>query len=353
MRAPVQALIAESLNLSQGTVSRALRNRPGIRAEVRLRVLKAANRFGYALPGMERLEGSVTVKEHFAGVLLHAPHEKWRGRDSFLVGMTAVAPSMNVTLVMHHVQTRDCESILKPECQPPVMRNGGMKAVVLVFRWPWDVVKGLCSRFACVSLQHDYPGLAVDIVRANHGRAMGELVGHLRELGHEQIGFAGRCGELSWSRARYAGYVDALYQMKLPYDPRRVIDVGVEDLEAYDPPPRAGNAWAGVVENVMRGIEKGVREWMFASDWAAYNVCRGLMDRGVKVPGDVSITGFDGLKEPLFGCPLVTAALVPQQTMGTAALKLAMGRVNEPMREPSQQVFDCLLRVGGTTGRRK
>ena len=37
--------------------------------------------------------------------------------------------------------------------------------------------------------------------------------------------------------------------MKLPYDPGRVIDVAVEDLEAYD---RAGNAWAGVVENVMR-----------------------------------------------------------------------------------------------------
>ena len=44
---------------------------------------------------------------------------------------------------------------------------------------------------------------------------------------------------------------------------------------------------------------------------------------------------------------------MPQQTMGTAALKLVMGQVNEPMREPSQQVFDCLLRVGSTTGRRK
>ena len=64
---------------------------------------------------------------------------------------------------------------------------------------------------------------------------------------------------------------------------------------------------------------------MFASDWAAYNVCRGLMDRGVKVPGDVSITGFDGLKEPLFGCPLLTAAAGAAADNGNGGIETGDG----------------------------
>src|SRR5271170_4073670 len=155
MRAPVQALIAESLQLSQGTVSRALRNRPGIRPEVRIKVLEAASQLGYQLPNSGLEETHATEQGHFAGVLLHAPHDRWRGRDGYLMGVSAAAPNLNVTLVLHHVNTIDCESILQPANQPPVMRRGLMKAIILVFRWPHQVVRDLSHRFACVSLQHE------------------------------------------------------------------------------------------------------------------------------------------------------------------------------------------------------
>jgi len=252
-----------------------------------------------------------------------------------------------VTLVLHHVHTLECQSVLVPQNQPPVMRQGAMKAVVLVFRWPREVVRELASRFACVSLQHEYPGLPVDIVGTNNTHAMQELMRHLYELGHRKIGFVGRCGELSWSRARFAGYVDGLAQMGLEYHRERVLDVPVGDLEAYERPE---NPWHVHIERVMAQMNRGVRAWMFASDWAAYNVCRGLLDRGVRVPEDISITGFDALREPLFGCPLLTAALVPQHTMGTAALKLVTGRVKDPNRDPTHMVFNCVFRPGATTG---
>ena len=117
------ALIAESLQLSQGTVSRALRNRPGIRPEVRIKVLEAASQLGYQLPATSEHDNTSNTEGHFAGVLLHAPHDRWRSRDGYLMGVSAAAPSLNCTLVLHHVNTMDCESILAPANQPPVKRR--------------------------------------------------------------------------------------------------------------------------------------------------------------------------------------------------------------------------------------
>jgi LacI family transcriptional regulator len=345
MKSTVQARIAESLQLSQGTVSRALRNRPGIRPEVRVKVLQVANQLGYQLPGWTDDAASTAEEGHFVGILLHAPHDRWRARDGYLSGISAVAPSLDATLVLHHVNTVDCESILLPENQPPVMRRGLMKGVVLLFRWPQNVVRELSRRFSCVSVQHEYPGLPIDVVGANHHQAMNDLMRHLYDQGHRKIGFVGRCSELSWSRTRFAGYVDALCQSGLEYHPERLIEVATMDLEAYE---RPGNPWAGYVDRIIQQMKQGVTAWMCASDWAGYAVCRGLLDRGVKIPGDVSITGFDALSEPLFGCPLLTAAAVPQQAMGAAALKLVMGRIRQS-HEMSHTLFGCTFRQGATT----
>jgi LacI family transcriptional regulator len=343
----VQNQIAETLCLSQGTVSRALRNRPGIRPEVRIKVLKAASELGYRLPRNAPQQAGATTQDYFAGVLLHAPHDKWRSRDSFMVGLCAVAPSIDTTLVLHHINTPDCDSILIPDNQPPVMRQGTMKALVLVFRWPHHVVKKLAERFACVSLQHEYPGLPVDVVSVNYTQAIHDLVAHLHTLGHSRIGFLGRSRELSWSRARFAGYVDALRQFDLDYDPRRVIDIPTPDLEAYD---RPDHAWSAAVDQVIKELDRGTRAWVCSSDYAAYTISRGLLDRGIRIPADISLTGFDAWREPLFDCPLLTAAAVPQQAMGAAALRIVINRVRTPDQLPSHTLFNCTFRQGVSTG---
>src|SRR5947207_15786181 len=139
-RMPVQHAIADRLQLSQSTVSRALRNKPGIRADIRARVLEMASEMGYMLPFVE--QPAINEDGHFIGVLVHTPQKEWR-RAAYLVGMSSVAAGLNATLVLQHVGTVDCEQILSPQNQPPVMRNGMMKALVLVFRWPDAVVREL------------------------------------------------------------------------------------------------------------------------------------------------------------------------------------------------------------------
>jgi LacI family transcriptional regulator len=346
MKAPVQAAIADKLNLSQGTVSRALRNKPGIRPQIRAKVLEAASEYGYQLPSVsgENPE-QVLANGHMVGVLVHSPHARWR-REGYLIGLSEAAPELDVTLVLQHIRSEECRQILFPRFQPPVMRNGVMKALVLLFRWPQEVVRELSHQFVCISMQHEYPGIPLDVIGVNHRQAMQELMEHLYGLGHRKIGFVGRSGDLSWSRARFAGYVDTLCQLGLEYSPDYVVDTTTEDLAGVE--EGRDQRWSRYVDRIEQKIQSGVRAWMASSDWAADCLRRGLISRGLRVPEDVSITGFDAQADVSVDCPLATVS-VPMEAMGAAALKRAVERLKNPASEPSHMTFSCALRLGKST----
>lgn len=347
MKQPVQASIAQKLNLSQGVVSRALRSKPGVRPQIRAKVLEAASECGYRLPSAnaEVDDPNLLANGHIVGVLVHSPHARWR-REGYLIGMSAAAPELNVTLVLQHISSEECRQILFPRFQPPVMRNGLMKAAILIFRWPDEVVHELSRQFTCISMQHEYPGIPMDVIGVNHRQAMQEMMEHLHGLGHRRIGFVGRCGTLSWSRARFAGYVDSLCQFGIEFSPEQVVDVSAEDLAGVE--GQAILKWSGYLDRIESQIRNGVRAWMASSDWAADCVRRGLESRGLKIPEDVSITGFDAQIDVSVDCPFVTAS-VPQEAMGAAALKRAVERLINPLREPSHVTFPCPLRLGKST----
>jgi DNA-binding LacI/PurR family transcriptional regulator len=347
MKAPVQTSIAEKLNLSQGTVSRALRNRPGIRPQIRAKILEAASEYGYQLPSLssDTMDAQLVPQGHLVGVLVHSPHARWQ-REGYLIGMSAAAQKLDATLVLQHIRTEECGQILDPRFQSPVMRNGLMKAIILAFRWPHAVVRELSRQFACISMQHEYPGIPIDVIGLDHGQAMQEMMEHLYALGHRRIGFVGRCSELSWSRARFAGYIDSQCQLGIEYVSDHVVDVSADNLAGIL--DDIDQRWSGYVDLVEARIRAGVRAWMASSDWAAACIWRGLIKRGLRIPEDVSLTGFDAQHDVTVNWPLATA-VVPMEAMGAAALKRAVERLINPAYEPSNEVFSCTFRLGKST----
>jgi len=73
-----------------------------------------------------------------------------------------------------------------------------------------------------------------------------------------------------------------------------------------------------------------------------------LVNRGLRVPEDVSITGFDAQSDLSPEC-LLTTVTVPMETMGAAALKRAVERLQNPGSQPSHITYSCPLRVGKST----
>jgi DNA-binding LacI/PurR family transcriptional regulator len=174
----------------------------------------------------------------------------------------------------------------------------------------------------------------------NTTAGMMALVRHLYELGHRKIGFIGNGPGMAYATARYAGYAHALATLGIPMDPASVLQVTGPVL-----------GWDELADQVAQIVrERRVTAWVgFADGPATYLYQRLTARHGLKIPQDLSITGFDG-GEPSPWMPQVTTIRVPFAEMGAAAIARLAERIDNPVLLPRQTMVNGDLIVGGTTG---
>jgi len=128
---------------------------------------------------------------------------------------------------------------------------------------------------------------------------------------------------------RFSGYVEALFMHGLDFRPEWVLNV-------HKNSPRLTPV--EVADAVARNIrESGVTAWVCAADHQAYQLMTDLQARGLRVPEDVSITGFDGL-EPAVSMRRVTSMRVPHEQIGSSALTRLINRIQHP-QSPRRKIL--------------
>lgn len=136
-----------------------------------------------------------------------------------------------------------------------------------------------------------------------------DAVSMLAELGHRRIAFVDNAIDVPATRGRRAGYLEAMAAADLEVDPRLLAE-GV------------GEARGGHAATLALLDAGGDPTAIFAyNDRMAMGIYRALYERGLRVPEDVSVVGFDDqdpIPESLFP-PLTTVAL-PHYEMGAWAV---------------------------------
>lgn len=344
-----QQAIAEHLNVSVATVSKALRDSPEISPATRARVAQAAAELGYRRDrGRTVARTRRSAQSLMVAALLHRPLNHGTGKSpEYLDGLCEAAAALDLSLVVQQYSFRAPvdELVTDPSLQPPAMREGHVNGIVLGGAWPISVVQALSSRYPCVCFPHDISDLAVDVIGLDNVGTVTRIVRHLAQLGHEKIGFLGRCNTMAWASERFAGYVNALSSLDLAYDPDLVVDIAWEPLlnEGFE------DVWHEAVDRIDRCRRAGVRAWVCSSDWPAYQLFRGMLDRGVRVPQDISITGFDDTEPVNLGCPPVTSIRLPRAAMGHAAMRRLHFRLEHPQTPVGRMLFAGEFMDHGTT----
>ncbi len=332
-----QGDIAKKLNLSVTTVSRALQNDPVINPETRAEVLNMAAQLNYRPRQSRQLHSKSEEKRghQFVCVIVKMSIEQdaWAPDEvasGYLAGMSEVCASLNVSLVVHHVSDDNVTGLLDYEQQPPIFNDPNLMGIVLIHFFPHEVVKALSEKLPVVAIVHDVPALKIDLIDMDNHQATDELVEKLIRRGHKKIGFMGYRPGLSWARSRLGGYLQAMFTSGLHVDESLIIGEADDQL-------------------VVDKLKEGVTAWVCSVDVVAYQLCRKLLDRGIKIPDQVSITGFNDVK-PLLNCPKLTSIQPPLKEMGVAALHRLMIRVDEPLSQSIKILHRCKLIVGDTTG---
>jgi len=147
--------------------------------------------------------------------------------------------------------------------------------------------------------------LRVDVENRLGSRA---AVGHLIEDGYERIGFVGPTSDFRFGAERLVGYHDALIEAGRDSDDRLV--------------RRAAPSEEGGRSATLSLLTERPDAIFAATDPMAAGAYRALAERGLNVPEDVAIVGFDGLPRQALLDPSLSTVVQPVAEVGRTAVGL-------------------------------
>lgn len=316
-----QQLLAEQLNLSQTTVSRALAHHASINAETKALVWDLAAQLGYSLSTPTKLKtGKGGSDGVVIGVIISIP-KKHRGQTEtsqiLLRGIAEQSTHHRVTVdITYHEPAEDETKLLLRR-----IRQNRWKGCIMVYPMKDDLVEALARTVPCVSVVENYRREFIDSVDVDQIDAIAVLVKALHRHGHRKLGFASWVYDVPtpWVYHRFGSFVDSLYQLELPFEPQNVLNLKrTHPLTPED-----------VADAINAALARGTTAFVFAADHQAYNIIPLLKKRGIRVPEDCSITGFDGISPPAEQKQIATVR-VPYDEIGRSAFHQLMHRISFP-----------------------
>ena len=332
--------IAKRLDLAISTVSRAMRNAEGIRADTRTRVLDAAKSMGYNFSKRNGAEFGGHPHHIMALAQCSAPQSDQR----YLTGMSRASVSLNLAILSHHATVEECSGVLDPKYQPAALKAGLVEGLVLIHRWPAEVAAQLSQKFPTVSIIHHYAGTRIDHVGIDDRGGMAVLMDHLRAGGHSQIGFFGLVRDMSWACSRFSAYVESLMRLGLSFEPRNVFEISLEDAlspTTFD----CRDQLAAVINRKNAGVDA----WICSSSAIGYSLCRGFLSRGLRIPEDVAVAGYHLNRSFPSELPIMTSTSVADEELGAAALRRLLHRFSHPDESQRSVLLPASFVQGETT----
>ena len=338
--------IATRMGVSISTVSRALRDMNGIHADTRAKIVTIAHQMGYVTKDTAHKRSARKGDSPYQ-LLALSQTTSLDIDQRYMAGISNAAVALNASMLWHLSTSEQCANVLDPKLAPAALRSGQAHGLVLLHRWPTEVVRALARRFPVVSIVYDYPGSDIDLINIDDRRGMGELVEHLHSAGHRKIGFFGLCPEVSWSCGRYGTFVEALTRLDLELDPRNIVRIDLPS--ALSPDAFSSVPWA---DHIRTRLRDKVDAWICPSALTGQTLCRFFLSEGVRMPDDVSLANYHGgsrLNPP--DLPQITTVSVVDEELGGAAVRRIINHIENPGESRRSILIPAQLSVGTTTRR--
>ncbi len=337
-----QKEIAEKLSLSRTTVSRCFTNHPKINPETRALVFELAAKVGYSYSPPRNLTTERPRKANSVAVLVGKPSiagEWFSTEREVLTGISDRLATEKLTLNVQYVDPADFDLAPRARRILPGIRNADVLGFILLYPFKEATVRNIITKFPTVCALDDYESLQVDCVDVNQTRGILGVVDRLHELGHRELAFVSRKYTVPtpWVEHRFGVFVESLYRHHLPFIENRIINVHRDNqIEVPE-----------VVAEVKRMIQDGVTAIVCAADHQAYELYDALKAEGVRIPEDISLTGFDGEK-PQHDRPQLMTVETPFREIGVSSVVSLLRRVTHPSA-PSRRILVSGQVIDGET----
>ena len=337
-----QRSIAEELNLSIATVSRALMSDPAIRAHTRAAVLSTAARLGYRkTTTIARVERSPLRRR--MGILAYDNRRAGMHRRDvlarLLAGMGEGARDIGASLALEYFTNDVSDHLHEPDHLPACVRDRDAEGLLLCGPVGDASVAYFSGLMPCVRLAYHDRSVSLNCVDHDDFRSVSQLLEHLFGLGHARVGFMHSTRTRSFNRARLGAYVEAISAEPNGFDPTLVVES----------PGHTPDCFATAAKRVADLCRAGVTAWICANDDIGYDLLAAIGELGLVAPRDLSVVGFDNWAAPA-GLPKLTSIEAPFEDMGRAAVRILGEALDAPRREPVRMLMTTKLVVGDSAG---
>ncbi|GAA0944233.1 LacI family DNA-binding transcriptional regulator [Nonomuraea longicatena] len=325
--------VAAQAGVSEATVSRVLNGRPGVSATTRQTVMTALDLMGYERPA------------------------RLRQRSNGLVGLVtpeldnpifpAFAQAVERALTQHGYTPVLCTRIPggAPEDEfTELLVDRGVDGIVFVSGLHADTTarvdrySRLVERGLPIVLVDGYsPHICAPFISPDDRLAARLAVRHLADLGHERIGLALGPRRFVPVIRKIEGYRQAMADLLGVTDTDSLVAHSLFSVEG-------GQAAAAQL------LDRGCTGLVCASDLMALGAIRACRERGLSVPGKVSVVGFDDSPLIAFTDPPLTTVRKPIGAMASAAAQALLEEINGVPARHVELMFRPELVVRGSTG---
>lgn len=327
--------LSEISGYSIATVSNALNKKRGVNAETAKKIICLAEQYGYVTENKidniclvaYRDSGRVLSNSPFFATLMESVENESRrnGFGTKLVNLYRQSPDYEQEVVRILEDTSSAILLVGSELSAIEARrfqNSGSPLVLLD-----------CS----------FSQPAFQAVLMENEESVYQMACYLIELGHKKIGYLRGNVRTQNFKKRYRGYQRAMLDHNLPIDSSFIMDMPISINEAYE-------SFASVLESQM----KLPTAFMADNDMIALGTMQALQEKGVGVPDDISLTGFDDISFSEVITPGLTTVRVLKKELGQAAVRRLIDLINEPHQAKSCiQIYNELIKRGSVAAPHK
>ncbi|HEV2580564.1 MAG TPA: LacI family DNA-binding transcriptional regulator [Ktedonobacteraceae bacterium] len=309
--------IAGLADVSTATVSRVLNQKPDVDPATRERILRIMEEQSF-MPNIAA-SGLAGRRSHLLGVL--TPSFTWPLIPELMRGISEVVDSTSYELILYSIT--DANDKDPSDVIDRIVRTRLAAGLLAVF-------PGLSTRHLTELNSRNFPVILIDDqgippegtpwISVENRPGAYEATRHLIRLGHRRIAHIQGPLRYQVSHDRYMGYCDALNEAGIAPDPILVRE--------GDFLPRGGYISSNVFFDLP--AEQRPTAIFAASDYMAYGAISAAEQRGLSVPEDMAVVGFDDNPTSAHMEPALTTVRQPFYELGRRATEMLLALVETP-----------------------
>lgn len=324
--------VAREAGVSISTVSRVIQGASNVLPETRTRIEEAIQHLNYHPNRLAQQFRTQQTKM----ILVIVPEIGNPFFADILIGIEDVAAKVDykVLLVDSHgnraVESRCYEMLSQKLVDGIITFSVGI---------PKEELKQLASQYPVVIGIRYFSEKTIANVTIDNIKATKDITSYMLNLGHKNICYLGGPEGVPIYQDRASGYMEALKERGIPVDQSLIVHCTPDVQGGYD-----------AISSLLHDADRKFTAIVAGGDIMAIGAIRALNDRGLKIPDDVAISGFDDIAFSALVTPSLTTVRQPKHQIGVRTMEKLMDLIAGKTLAANRDVLNYEIVIRESSG---